>query len=400
MAGSRPVQAVRGPLAAYAAGFESELIGRGYSSSTVRLRLWMLNHLSHWLEEEHLALSELTPERATQFLNMRRAKGYQTWLSAHSMALPLEYLRSLGVVPEPATRAKGQIDELLDAYHHYLVHERGLAEVTVEYYEGVASLFLSMQRNGPDLAGLSTADVTAFVTRECAVRSVSGAKYLVAALRSWLRYLHMAGLTNAPLAQVVPAVARGRRTSLPRGLEPVYVARLLASCNRGRVVGRRDYAILMLLVRLGLRAGEVAALTLDDVDWHRGEIVIRGKGRRLDPMPLPHDVGEALVGHLRGGRPRGEDRNLFLRVNAPRGALRPSAVRAVVHDACVRAGLPPVGTHRLRHTVATEMLRAGGSLPEIAQVLRHRHLDTTAIYAKVDHRELITLAQPWPGGNA
>jgi integrase/recombinase XerD len=400
MTGSRLVQAVKGPLAAYAAGFESELTGRGYSSSTVRLRLWMLNHLSRWLEEEHLAPSELTPERATQFLEMRRAKGYKTWLSAHSLALPLEYLCSCGVVPEPATRARSQIDDLLDAYHQYLVNERGLAEVTVEYYEGAASLFLSMQPNGPDLAGLGPADVTAFVTRECAVRSVSGAKYMVAALRSWLRYLHMMGLTGAPLAQAVPAVAGGRRTSLPRGLESAHVALLLASCNQDHVVGRRDYAILIFLARLGLRAGEVAALTLDDVDWHRGEIMIRGKGRRLEPMPLPRDVGEALVAHLRDGRPRGEDRNLFLRVNAPRGPLRPSAVRAVVHDACVRAGLPPVGAHRLRHTVATEMLRAGGSLAEIAQVLRHRHLDTTAVYAKVDHRQLITLAQPWPGGAA
>lgn len=400
MTGPRQVQAVRGPLAAYAAGFESELTGRGYSPSAVGLRLWLLNHISRWLDQEKIAPSELTPERVTQFLDTRRARGYKTWLSARSMALPLEYLRRVGSVPAPAPSARDQIDELLDAYHRYLVDERGLAEVTIEYYEAAARLFLSMQHDGPDLAGLSPADITAFVTRECAERSVSGAKYLVAALRSWLRYLHMAGLISAPLAQVVPAVAGGRRTLLPRGLEPVHVARLLASCNRGRVVGRRDYAILMLLVRLGLRAGEVAALTLDDVDWHRGEIMIRGKGRRLEPMPLPYDVGEALVAYLRGGRLRGEDRSLFLRVNAPRGALRPSAVKAVVHDACVRAGLPPVGAHRLRHTVATEMLRAGGSLPEIAQVLRHRHLDTTAIYAKVDHRELVTLAQPWPGGAA
>jgi integrase len=165
-------------------------------------------------------------------------------------------------------------------------------------------------------------------------------------------------------------------------------------------VGRRDYAVITLLVRLGLRAGEVAAVQLDDVDWRRGEIVVRGKGRRLERLPLPVDVGEALAGYLRRGRPRTSCRALFVRARAPLWGLTPVAVNGIVGRACGRAGLPPVGPHRLRHTAASEMLRAGGSLPEIAQVLRHRSPATTALYAKVDHRALRELAEPWPGGEA
>jgi integrase len=182
-------------------------------------------------------------------------------------------------------------------------------------------------------------------------------------------------------------------------LEPAAIARLLASCDRRRTVGRRDYAILLLLARLGLRAREVAALELEDVDWRRGEILVRGKGGRQDRLPLPGDVGEAIVSYLRR-RPRQESRALFVRVVAPSGALERSAVSGIVRSACTRAGLPRVGAHRLRHTTATEMLKAGASLPEIAQVLRHRDQKTTSRYAKVDRKALRALARPWPGGAA
>jgi integrase/recombinase XerD len=221
----------------------------------------------------------------------------------------------------------------------------------------------------------------------------------VVVLRSLLRYLHVAGLIELPLEWAVPGVADLRDRSLPRGLEPAVVKKLLASCDRRRTVGRRDYAILLLLARLGLRAGEVAAVTLDDVDWRRGELLIHGKGGRDDVLPLPCDVGEALVSYLRR-RPASESRTLFLKVLAPAGPMSGSAIRGVVHDACVRAGIPPVGPHRLRHTAATGMLRAGASLAEIGQVLRHRERKTTAIYAKVDRKALRALARPWPGGES
>jgi len=237
--------------------------------------------------------------------------------------------------------------------------------------------------------------VSRFLARECPKRGVSGARDLVCALRSLLRYLQLAGLIEAPLVWAVPSVAELRDRTLPRGLAPGAVKKLLASCDRRRLVGRRDYAILLLLSRLGLRAGEVAGLKLDDVDWRGGLLLVRGKGGRHDQLPLPVDVGEALVSYLRR-RPRCESRALFLRTAAPREGLSRSAIGWVVRAACDRAGLPRVGAHRLRHTAATEMLRQGASLAEIGQVLRHREQKTTAIYAKVDRKALRPLARPWP----
>jgi integrase/recombinase XerD len=401
MSGSqRMPMVVSGPLAPCAAGFAAELRRAGYSPSAVRLRVWQLDGMSRWLEVRRLLPNELTAERAEEYLAARRARGYRSWVSTRGLCLPMGYLREVGAVPAPAFGvAQGPVEELLARYRAYLLTERGLAKSTIEFYGRVAALFLrahaSPQRLG--LEDLDAGDVIGFVGRECARRSVCSAKYLVAGLRSVLRYLHLSGATSTALVWAVPGVATGRGLVLPRGLRASDVARLLGGCDRRREVGRRDYAILTLLVRLGLRSAEVAALRLDDVDWHRGEIMIRGKGDRHERLPLPCDVGEALVAYLRPGPGPGTNRSLFQRVNAPHGPLRASAVSAVVHDACIRAGLAPVGAHRLRHTAATEMLRAGGSLPEIAQVLRHRHLDSTALYARVDSAALRPLAQPWPG---
>lgn len=402
MGGSVAAATVSGPLAPYAAGFGRWLLARGFSPLSANIRLRQLGHLSRWLEREGLAASELTAERAERFSVERRASGHVILVSRASVRLPLSYLREVGVAPVPTPAVMdGPLEQLLAAYGRYLRRERGLAPSTIVEYERVARLFLE-QREGP--AGLSlelldAADVSGFLARECPVRSVAGARKLVASLRPLLRYLHVAGLISTPLVWAVPGVADQRDRSLPRGLEPRVVARMLAGCDRRRTVGRRDYAMLLLMVRLGLRSGEVAALRLDDVDWRDGEILVRGKGGRHDRLPLPVDVGQALVAYLRR-RPRSECRALFLKVIAPAGALRPGAVRRMVRDACERAGVPPVGAHRLRHTAATGMLREGASLPEIAQVLRHRQLRTTAIYAKVDRERLQTLVQPWPGGES
>jgi integrase/recombinase XerD len=267
----------------------------------------------------------------------------------------------------------------------------------LDAYEPAARLFLA-GREGPGGLGLerlSAADVSLFLVGECPRRSVSGARDLVCALRSLLRYLHLAGWIEVPLVWVVPSVADLRDRTLPRGLEPAVIKKLLASCDRRTLIGRRDYAILLLLSRLGLRAGEVAGLRLDDVDWRGGLLLIRGKGARQDVLPLPVDVGEALVSYLRR-RPRCESRALFLRVTAPREGMHRCTVAWVVRAACDRAGLPRVGAHRLRHTAATEMLRQGASLAEIGQVLRHREQKTTAVYAKVDRKALRVLARRWP----
>jgi integrase/recombinase XerD len=391
------VEAVRGSLAPWAAGFERWLAARGYASRSIYPRLCQLSSLSRWLEREGLGAGDLTEERAEQFLDARRAMGRSTWVSSRCLMLPLEYLRQVGAVPEvvPAVVDDG-VGELLERYCEYLLLERGLANRTIVEYRRTARLFLGQRPAGLELERLTAADVSGFLVRECPRRTIPGARHLVSDLRPLLRYLHVAGLIEMPLVWAVPGVAELRDRSLPRGLEPKVVARLLAGCDRRRIVGRRDYAIVLLLVRLGLRAAEVAAIQLEDVDWRRGEILVRGKRNRHDVLPLPVDVGEAIVAYLQR-RGRSEWSGVFLRVNAPAGPLSNDAVRGVVHDACVRAGVTPVGAHRLRHTAATGMLREGASLSEIAQVLRHRETKTTAIYAKVDRARLRALAKPWPG---
>jgi integrase/recombinase XerD len=216
-------------------------------------------------------------------------------------------------------------------------------------------------------------------------------------LRSLLGFLHLRGLVAGPLAEAVPSTASWRLSGLPRALEPERLDALLASCDRDTATGRRDYAVLVMLARLGLRAGEVAALGLEDVDWRAGELRIAGKGRRVERLPLPADVGEAIVAYLRDGRPAAAlDRSLIVRVRAPHHGLSTGGITQIVFAAAARAGLGPLHSHRLRHTAATQMLRAGASLEEIGQVLRHRQVLRTAIYAKVDRDALGQLARPWP----
>ena len=390
---------VSGPLAPYATGFEVWLRARSYSSSATANRLCQLDRLSRWLDRRGLTVGELSDALVAAFTSSRREAGLVTWTTPQSVALPLAYLREIGVMPSPAaTVASGPLEGLLADYGRYLRVERRLAEHTVrDAYLPAARLFLADREglDGLELERLSAADVSLFLVAECPKRSVTGARDLGSALRSFLRFLHVAGLIEAPLVWAVPSVADLRDRTLPRGLEPAAVRKLLASCDRRRTIGRRDYAIVLLLSRLGLRRGEVAAMRLEDVDWRAGELLIRGKGARQDVLPLPVDVGEALVSYLRR-RPRCESRALFVRMTAPLQELAPHTIGWIVREACTRAGLPRVGAHRLRHTAATEMLRQGASLAEISQVLRHREQKTTAIYAKVDRRALRALARPWP----
>jgi len=315
---------VSGPLTPFAAGFEAWLRSRAYSSSARANRLCQFDQLSRWLEREGVEAGELTVEHAGRFADSRRARGLVTWVSSQSLVLPLEYLREIGVMLTPeATVASGPLEELLADYGRYLRVERRLAEHTVrDAYLPAARLLLagreSLDGLGLGLERLSAADVSRFLVAECAKRSVTGARDLASALRSFLRYLHLAGMIESPLVWAVPSVADLRYRTLPRGLEPAAVRKLLASCDRRRTVGRRDYAIVLLMLRLGLRRGEVAAIGLNDVDWRAGELLIHGKGSRQDVLPLPVDVGEALVSYLRR-RPRCESRTLFLRMTAPLG---------------------------------------------------------------------------------
>jgi integrase len=305
------------------------------------------------------------------------------------------------VLPAATDAAPTELDRLLEEFCGYLVEERGLVAGSVRLYAGVACRFLS-ERSEPvadALACLSGAEVNAFVLRESRRVRPRTAETVVCALRALLRFLHVHGWIATPLASGVPSVPQ-RREDLPRGLPPGQVTRLLASCDRATKIGCRDYAILMLLARLGLRSGEVAGLQLDDVDWRAGEVVIRGKRSRRDRLPLPGDVGEALADYLSRARPSGFGRTVFLRSLAPVDGLSGDGVSEVVVRACGRAGIAPVRAHRLRHTIATEMLSHGAGLAEIGQVLRHQSLEVTAVYAKVDRSALSRLARPWPGGDS
>src|SRR5664279_2605825 len=309
------VPVVSGPLAPYAAEYSSWLASREYSLSAAADRLYQFDQLSRWLARGELGVGDLSGGQAERFALERRVAGVASWSSPRSVALPLEFLRQVGAVPPPALACPdGPLEQLLADYGRYLSIERGLCDHTVfDAYVPGARLFLSELdgKNGPDLGRLAAADVSLFLARECPKRSVSGARDLVCALRALLRYLHLSGLIAAPLVWAVPSVADLRDHTLPRGLEPAAFRKLLASCDQRRLVGRRDFAILLLLSRLGLRAGEVAAIALDDLDWRAGMLLVRGKGSRQDVLPLPMDVGQAIVSYLRR-RPRCQCRALFL----------------------------------------------------------------------------------------
>ncbi len=392
---------VTGPLEPYAAGFASELARSGYTQHSTADQLRVLAHLSRWLATERLGVAELTPAVGDAFLTTRRAAGYTLWLSRKALQPLLEYLRELCVAPAEPIIAPTPAEAMLARFGEYLGSERGLARSTVNEYVYMVRPFLRTRADDQgalNLEDLAAGDVTAFVLTNAPGRSIGSAKLMVTALRSLLEFLHVQGLLANSFAPVVPTVAGSRLAGLPKGLAAGQVQQLLTSCDRRTAVGRRDFAVLTLLVRLGLRAGEVVALELGDVDWRAGEIVVRGKGDRQERLPLPVDVGAALVDYLQTGRPRSDSRQVFLRMRAPHRALSPSGLCQIVLWAAHKAGLPPVGAHRLRHTAATQMLRAGASLTEIGQVLRHRSLLSTAIYAKVDHRALRELARPWPTG--
>jgi integrase/recombinase XerD len=396
---------VRGPLEPYADGFRSELERLGYTPLTAATHVRLMAHLSRWMAREGADAPGLTPATVDAYFAERRAAGYAGHVTGRALQPLAGYLRRLGVVPPavPVT-VTSPGERLLARYRDYLVVERGLSGTTADLNVRMVRPFLAGRAEatdgGLDLEHLRAGEVAAFVVAQSRQRPRS-VKRMVTALRSLLGFLHVEGIIGQPLATAVPSAAGWTQAGLPKALDGDQVAALLAACDPGTRTGRRDLAILTLLVRLGLRAGEVAALRLDDIDWRRGEIAVRGKGNRHDRLPLPADVGQRIVAYLQDGRPgAAQGRAVFVRAQAPYRALTSNAVTTVVVCAARRAGLGVIGAHRLRHSAATAMLRSGGSLTEIGQTLRHVRPLTTAIYAKVDLEALRQLARPWPGETA
>lgn len=399
-AGSRYPARVSGPLAAEVHAFRTELVRAGYSARAGQDNAYVMACLSRWLDAEGLTPPELTADQLERFAAARREAGYRRWRTVRSLRLLLRHLRGKGLVPDQQPPdADDPAGRILEGFACYLRTERQLAECTVSLRVHLARPFLAGLA-GPDgtvrLDHVSPATVAAFVTGQSRVYAAGSMKPVTVALRSLLRYLFVTGLTGRDLSPSVPSVAGWRLSGLPRGAGDGDLAAMLAGCDRSAVTGARDFAVLMLMSRLGLRACEVARLRLDDLDWRAGELAVRGKGGRADRLPLPADVGAAVAGYLRLRRPSSAFREVFLRAFGPDAPMSRTAAVKVPRRAAARAGLPAVGAHRLRHRAATLVVNNGGSLAEAAQLLRHGSETVTAIYAKVDRTALSAVTCPWP----
>jgi len=393
---------VLGPLGGHSAGYRKELAGLGYSPWTASAHMYLMADVSRWLDANEVAPEAFTSARVNQFLASRRAAGQHRRLSPRGLIPLLGYLQAAGVLAEEAEdEPKSPTDLLVKEFVGYLATERGLAPRTIVGYERVARRFLldcAPDAHAKDwcVSDLDAAQVNVFLLKDTARLSVGSANNVTTALRALLRFFYVRGYTSTALSGCVPRGGNWRDSGRAVDLTSSDVSRLLASCDRRTAVGRRDFAILTLLSRLGLRASEVVDLTLEDLDWTIGEVTVSGKGGRRDQLPLPVDVGGALADYCRRGRPPTSHRVVFLHSRAPYGPLSYHAIGQIVMAACRRAGLPEVRAHRLRHASACSMRRAGAPLLEIGQVLRHRWAATTALYAKDDLEALAGIARPWP----
>ena len=395
-----------GPLSSDIDGFAALLATEGYAQATARTKLRLVADLSLWLDRMGLPINALDEQQVESFLLAHEPSRKRRGDAATGRQL-LDFLRRNGRIPAFCSAAidANPFQEIEDRYERYLCSERSLCGASVSQYLPIVHAFLT-DRFGTqpaDLRTLAAPDANRFILRQAQGLSDSSARLVVTVLRGFLRHLHQRGDTLSDLAGAVLPVVRRRLAGVPKAITPEQVDLLLRGCDRGTVIGRRDYAILLLLARLGLRAGEVTVMTLDDLDWSAGTVTVSGKGRRREPLPLLEEVGAAVADYLRDGRPPCSTRRLFVRIDAPhRGFKTSAAVADVVRRALARARLDPTfkGSHLLRHSLATGMLRNGSSLEEIGQILRHRHPETTQIYATVDLEALRSVAPAWPGGVA
>lgn len=393
-----------GPLGAVVDAFAQQMIDQGYARASSRYALQLLADLGRWMSRSKIMVQQVTAERLACYLRDRSRRHHFRTGDASILQRLLRLLIEQGIAIQPPPVEPTPAERLEAEFRRYLEQERRLSPSTVSLYLEFGRRFLAQitQDGEVHLDRLRAADVVSFVQREAArLHHAKRAKLMTTALRSFLQYARYRGLIATDLRESVPTVANWSMASLPNALSSDEVQRLLSACERGTAVGRRNGAILLLLARLGLRAGEVVGLTLDDIDWEAGEVCIHSAGTRTDRLPIPQDVGAALADYLCHVRPVCASRRVFVRMRAPyRGFASSAAISSLVCRALDRAGLDPAhkGAHLLRHTVATQMLRQGASLAEIGELLRHRSPQTTMIYAKVDLDLLRPLALPWPGG--
>jgi site-specific recombinase XerD len=393
-----------GPYGSYVELYASRLIRVGLSRQGTWRSLNLLGDLMSWLTRIGSMPTDLNERMVEQYLRHRSKK--QSIQPGDRAALKrlLSVLRETGTIAPAMLPPLTPHEQIFKAFSHYLREERGLATKSIVRHLPFIRLFLREVCPGGvgDLGRISQADVTRYIERHARDWSAESGKAMCWALRSFLRYLHHKGLSPLALAGCVPSIRRWKLASLPTYLSAVQVQTVLDACDRATALGRRDYAILMMLAKLGMRAGEVATLTLDDIDWRSGEMLIRAKGRQRARMPIPPDVGAAVVAYLRDGRPKSSCRRLFLRTLVPNvGFASGCAITMIAKAALDRAGIRGYahqGAHLFRHSLATELLQSGATLSQIGQVLRHESHDTTRIYAKVDIEALRPLSLPWPGG--
>lgn len=398
-------QVPEGPLVAQLGPFARSLREQGYTRYTIHRQVLLAAGLSRWLNQRGIGLRSFTSDHPSRYLRCRARQVQLARGDAAALRHLLGFLHGRGVLPaeKASARRLPPAERWAQAYAKYLDEARGLAKATIVNYVPFIRRFLQDRfGDGPvRLAHLRACDVGRFVQRQARRLHRKRAKLLTTALRSFLQYARYRGATRLELAAAVPVVANWSMTAIPRAISPDQVRQLLASIDRRTAMGRRDYAIVLLLARLGLRSGEVVALELDDIDWNKGQLSVRGKRGQRSALPLPADVGRAIATYLRRGRPASSSRRVFLRTRAPlRGFQGSCGVGSVVRHALQRAGIeaPTTGAHQFRHGLATAMLRHGASLGEIGDVLGHRQPQTTMIYTKVDLQALRSLAVPWPGG--
>ena len=360
--------------------------------------------LLSWIASRRCKLADLDEHVVERYL--RHRGGRQSIQPGDQAALRrwLAVLRDEGAIVPASPPSLTPHDRIFNEFDAYLRAERGLAPKSIVRHLPIIRRFLhEVCPTGADgLGKISQDSLISYIERHAQDWSPKTGKVMCWSLRAFLRYLHHKGLHPASLADCVPSMRRWRLVTLPTYLSAAQVQKTLDGCDRATVMGRRDYAILMMLAKLGLRADEVATLTLDDIDWRASEMLVRAKGRQRARMPIPPDVGAAIVAYLRNGRPKSSCRRLFVRTLAPHvGFASGSSITWIAKTALDRAGIEGCahrGAHIFRHSLATELLRSGATLSEIGQLLRHESHDTTRIYAKVDIEALRTLSLPWPGG--